>query len=213
MYPWSTRAAAMPASARERTARFVSAAGPEEIVFVSGTTAGLNAVAMSWGLANLRDGDEILFSPVGHASNVYPWVHLRQVLARFGANSALVPYTVTATGAADPADTLARMSPRTRLIVATHIHNLFGSMTTLAELSGKIDESVRVCFDCSQSVGHVPVDVTRVGADFAAFPVTRCSACRAPACCTPAAGSIVSWCRSCPAAAAASGWPAARCGN
>ncbi len=42
-------------------------------------------------------------------------------------------------------------------------------MTTLAELSGKIDGSVRLCFDCSQSVGHVPVDVTRLGADFAAF--------------------------------------------
>ncbi len=97
MYPWSTRAAAMLASTRERTARFVGAAGPEEIVFVSGTTAGLNAVAMSWGLANLRDGDEILFSPVGHASNVYPWVHLRQLLARFGTNIALVPYAVTAT--------------------------------------------------------------------------------------------------------------------
>ncbi len=169
MYPWSTRAAAMLASARERAARFVGAAGPEEIVFVSGTTAALNAVAMSWGLANLRDGDEILFSPLGHASNVYPWVHLRQVLARFGTTIALVPYAVTLTGAADPADILAKVSSRTRLIVATHIHNLFGSMTTLAELSGKIDGSVRLCFDCSQSVGHVPVDVTGLGADFAAF--------------------------------------------
>jgi len=81
MYPWSTRATRMLAAARERVARFVGADGPDEIVFVSGTTAGLNAVAMSWGLANLRDGDEILFSPLGHASNVYPWVHLRQVLA------------------------------------------------------------------------------------------------------------------------------------
>ena len=124
---------------------------------------------MSWGLANLRDGDEILFSPLGHASNVYPWVHLRQLLARFGTNIALVPYGVTATGAADPADIAAKVSSRTRLIVATHIHNLFGSMTTLAELRGRLDPSIRLCFDCSQSVGHVPVDVTRLGADFAAF--------------------------------------------
>ena len=168
---------------------------------------------MSWGLANLRDGDEILFSPLGHASNVYPWVHLRQVLARFSTNIALVPYAVTATGAADPADIAAKVSSRTRLIVATHIHNLFGSMTTLAELSGRLDPSIRLCFDCSQSLGHVPVDVISLGADFAAFPVSRCSACRVRACCTPAGGSAVSWCRSCPAAAAASGWPMARCGN
>src|SRR5208282_114246 len=89
--------------------------------------------------------------------------------ARFGTNIALVPYAVTATGAADPADIAAKVSSRTRLIVATHIHNLFGSMTTLAELSGKLDPSIRLRFDCSQSVGHVPVDVTKLGADFAAF--------------------------------------------
>ena len=166
MYPWSTRAARMLADTRERAARFVGADGPDEIVFVSGTTAGLNAVAMSWGLANLRDGDEILFSPLGHASNVYPWVHLRQLLARFGTSIALVPYAVTATGAADPADIAAKVSSRTRLIVATHIHNLFGSMTTLAELSGRLDPSIRLCFDCSQSVGHVPVHVASLGADF-----------------------------------------------
>ncbi len=169
MYPWSTRAARMLADARERTASFVGADGPEEIVFVSGATAGLNAVALSWGLPNLKDGDEIMFSPLGHASNVYPWVHLRQVLARFGTKIALVPYAVTATGAADIADILAKISSRTRLIVATHIHNLFGSMTTLAELNGKVDSSVRLCFDCSQSVGHVPVDVKKLGADFAVF--------------------------------------------
>ena len=168
-YPWSTRAARRLAEVRERTARFISADSPDEIVFVSGSTAGLNAVAISWGLANLADGDEILFSPLDHASNVYPWVNLRQVLARFGRRITLVPYRVTATGEADTNDILAKVSPRTRLITAAHVHNVFGSMTTLEELSGQIDSSIRLCFDCSQSVGHVPVDVTRLDSDFAAF--------------------------------------------
>ena len=168
-YPWSTRAARRLAEVRARTARFIGADSPDEIVFVSGSTAGLNAVAMSWGLANLADGDEILFSPLDHASNVYPWVNLRQVLARFGRRITLVPYRVTATGEADTYDILAKVSPRTRLIAAAHVHNVFGSMTTLEELGGKIDSSIRLCFDCSQSVGHVPVDVTRLDSDFAAF--------------------------------------------
>ncbi len=168
-YPWSTRAARRLAEVRERAVRFIGAQSPEEIVFVPGATAGLNAVAMSWGLANLADGDEILFNPVDHSSNVYPWVNLRQVLARFGRRLTLVPYTVTATGEADTNDILAKVSPRTRLITATHVHNVFGSMTTLEELSGKIGSSVRLCFDCSQSVGHVPVDVTRLASDFAVF--------------------------------------------
>ena len=168
-YPWSTRAAGMLAGVRERTARFIGAESPDEIVFVPGATAGLNAVATSWGLANLADGDEILFSPLDHSSNVYPWVNLRQVLARFGRRITLVPYQVTAAGEADTNDILSKVSSRTRLITATHVHNVFGSMTTLEELSGKIGPSIRLCFDCSQSVGHIPVDVRKLDADFVAF--------------------------------------------
>ena len=168
-YPWSSRAARRLADVRERTARFVGAGSADEIVFVSGATAGLNAVAMSWGLANLADGDEILFSPRDHSSNVYPWVHLRQVLARFGTRITLVPYSVTAAGEADTRDILAKVSPRTRLITATHVHNVFGSMTTLEELRGRISEAVRLCLDCSQSAGHVPVDVGKLDCDFAVF--------------------------------------------
>ena len=93
-YPWSSRGARRIAEVRERTARFIGAGGPKEIVFTPGATAGLNAVALSWGLANLADGDEILYSPNDHSSNVYPWWHLRQVLAGLGRTITLVPYAV-----------------------------------------------------------------------------------------------------------------------
>jgi cysteine desulfurase / selenocysteine lyase len=168
-YPWSTRAERTVAEVRERTARFIAAEGSDEIVFTAGATAGLNAVALSWGLANLGDGDEILFSPLDHSSNVYPWLNVRQVLARLGRRVTLVPYAVTAAGEADTADILAKVSPRTRLVTATHVHNVFGSMTTLEELGGRLGSAVRLCLDCSQSVGHVPVDMTRLGCDFAVF--------------------------------------------
>jgi len=168
-YPWSSRAARRLATVREQVARFIGAQGPDEVVFVPGATAGLNAVAMSWGMANLADGDEILFSPLDHSSYVYPWVHLRQVLARSGTHITLVPYSVTATGEADTRDILAKLSPRTRLIAVTHVHNVFGSMTTLEELQGRIGPQVRLCFDCTQSVGHVPLDVAGLNADFAVF--------------------------------------------
>ncbi len=79
------------AEVREQAARFIGAASADEIVFTPGATAGLNAVALSWGLANLADGDEILYSPHDHTSNVYPWVHLRQLLARFGRPAARWP--------------------------------------------------------------------------------------------------------------------------
>ena len=166
-YPWSSRAARRVAEVRERVAGFIGAQGPDEVVFVPGATAGLNAVAMSWGMANLADGDEVLFSPLDHSSTVYPWLNLRQILARSGTRITLVPYSVAATGEADTADILAKVSPRTRLIEATHVHSLFGSMTTLEELRGRIGDQVRLCFDCTQSAGHVPLDVAGLDADFA----------------------------------------------
>jgi cysteine desulfurase / selenocysteine lyase len=168
-YPWSARAARRIAEVREQAARFIGAASPEEIVFTPGATAGLNAVALSWGLANLASGDEILYSPHDHSSNVYPWMHLRDLLARFGRPISLVPYAVTAAGEADTADIAAKVSPRTRLIAVTHVHHVFGTLTTLEELRGRLAPPVRLCFDCSQSAGHVPVDVTELGCDFAVF--------------------------------------------
>jgi cysteine desulfurase/selenocysteine lyase len=168
-YPWANRVTRTLEQVREKTARFVGARDTDEIVFTAGATASLNAVAVAWGLANLRDGDELLFNPLDHSSNVYPWMNLRQVLQRFGTTVQLVPYGVTATGEADTDDILSKVSSRTRLITTSHIHNVFGSMTTLEELRGRIDSSVLLCFDCGQSAGHVPIDVTGLGADFVAF--------------------------------------------
>ncbi len=168
-YPWSARGARRIAEVREQAVRFIGAAGADEIVFTSGATAGLNAVALSWGLANLADGDEILYGPHDHTSNVYPWVRLRQLLARFGRRISLVPYAVTAAGEADTADIAAKVSPRTRLITVAHVHHVFGGLTTLEELRGRLGPAVRLCFDCTQSAGHVPLDVARLGCDFAVF--------------------------------------------
>ncbi len=168
-YPWATALTQRIAEVRTHTARFVGAAHPGEIVFTGSATAALNAVALSWGLTVLRDGDEILYSPRDHAANVHPWYLLRDTLARFGRHIDLVPYRVTPSGHADLADIAAKLGPRTRLLTVTHLHHVFGSLTTLEGLRDRIPERVLVCYDCSQSGGHIPVDVTALGADFAVF--------------------------------------------
>ncbi|MGY2030982.1 aminotransferase class V-fold PLP-dependent enzyme [Nocardia gipuzkoensis] len=168
-YPWSTGLTARIARVRERTAAFIGAEHPDEVVFTGGATAALNAVALSWGLAALADGDQILYNASDHASNVYPWQHLRGLLARFGRRIELIPYRVTGAGEADTEDILAKVTPRTRLITTGHLHHVFGAVSTLEELRGRIDPGILLCFDCSQSGGHLPVDVTALGADFAVF--------------------------------------------
>ncbi|WP_308163099.1 aminotransferase class V-fold PLP-dependent enzyme [Nocardia alni] len=165
-YSWATRITRDIEQVRRRTAVFVGA-HPDEIVFMPGATAGLNAVTLSWGLANLRDGDEILYSPRDHASTVYPWLHLRDILARFGRRIRLIPYRITELGEADTDDIAAKLSSRTRLIAVAHLHHVFGALNTLEELRGRLDPAVLLCFDCTQSGGHVPIDVAELGADFA----------------------------------------------
>ncbi|WP_175583060.1 aminotransferase class V-fold PLP-dependent enzyme [Nocardia cyriacigeorgica] len=168
-YRWSTELAGRIAEVRTRMARFIGASHTDEVVFTGGATAALNAVALSWGLAALADGDQILFNPNDHAANVVPWHHLREILARFGSHIELVPYRVTDLGEADIADIADKIGPRTRLITTSHLHHVYGAVTTLEELRGRIPPHVLLCFDCSQSAGHLPVDVAELGADFAVF--------------------------------------------
>ncbi|MGS2810948.1 aminotransferase class V-fold PLP-dependent enzyme [Nocardia sp. MW-W600-9] len=168
-YSWATSLSARITAIRSRAAAFVGAEHPDEIVFTSGATAALGAVAYSWGLAVLDDGDEILYNPADHASTVLPWHHLRDTLARFGRRIVLRPYRSTAAGEADTDDILAQVGPRTRLITTSHLHHVYGGLTTLEELRGRIDPEILLCFDCSQSGGHLPVDVIDLGADFAVF--------------------------------------------
>ncbi|WP_227982134.1 aminotransferase class V-fold PLP-dependent enzyme [Nocardia spumae] len=165
-YPWATRLAREVEQVRADTARFLGAR-PHEVVFTAGATAGLNAVALAWALTALDDGDEILYSPRDHASNVYPWLQLRATLAHFGRRIRLVPYRTTALGEADVDDIAAKAGPRTRLLTLSHIHHVFGALNTLEEVRDRLDPRVVVCFDCSQSAGHIPIDVGELGADFA----------------------------------------------
>ncbi|GGK34885.1 aminotransferase class V-fold PLP-dependent enzyme [Nocardia camponoti] len=166
-YPWSTSLARRIAEIRARAASFIGAGSPDEVVFTSGATAGLNAVALAWGLTNLADGDEILYRADDHAANVAPWMVLRDTLAHFGRRIALRPYRSTASGEADLDDVAAALSSRTRLITVSHVHHVYGARSTLEEL--RLPASTLLCFDCSQSGGHLPVDVTELGADFAVF--------------------------------------------
>ena len=68
----------MKAMSRQRMARFIGAERAEEIVFVRNTTEALNLVAVCWGRANLKPGDEILATLLEHHSNLIPWQRVAQ---------------------------------------------------------------------------------------------------------------------------------------
>jgi cysteine desulfurase/selenocysteine lyase len=161
----ASRAADRLASARQAVARFVHAADPSEIVFVRGTTEGVNLIAATWGAANVKNGDDIVLSVAEHASNLMPWTRLaRQVGARV--------HVLDVDDSGRPRlDALQRLlSSRTRLVAFSHVSNVLGYVNPASEMCALArDAGARVVIDGAQGAPHVPIDVQALGCDFYVF--------------------------------------------
>jgi cysteine desulfurase/selenocysteine lyase len=152
-------------AARERIGRFVGARSPEELVFVRNTTEGLNLVAVCWGRANLKPGDEVLATTLEHHSNLVPWQRIAQ---ETGAKIRLIQ--LTPDGTVDMQDFRQLLSPKTRVVAIAHASNVLGTITDLAEVSELAHRvGAIVVADGAQSVPHVATDVYALGVDFLAF--------------------------------------------
>jgi cysteine desulfurase/selenocysteine lyase len=155
-------------AARARTARFINAASPAEIVFTRGTTESVNLVAQSWAAANLRRGDVVLLTEMEHHSNMVPW----QVAAeRAGATIRYVPVAGDNGEHGLDLDALEHLlTPEVKLFAFTHISNTLGVINPAAELCRRAREVGAVTvIDAAQSIGHEPIDVQALGCDFLAF--------------------------------------------
>jgi cysteine desulfurase/selenocysteine lyase len=150
--------------ARAKVAAFIGAAAPEEIVFTKNSTEAINLVAYSYG-QRLRPGDEIVISEMEHHSNIVPW----QLLAeRTGA--VLRWFPVTDQGRLDLSELDTLVNERTKIVSYVHMSNVLGTVNPTGAITKRAHEvGAVVLLDCSQSVPHMPVDVTDLGADFIAF--------------------------------------------
>eukprot|EP00887_Chlorella_sp_A99_P004745 scaffold4.g4745.t1 len=159
----SARATAAYEAAREKVARFINAWSPEEIVFTRNASEAINLVAQTWGVANLRPGDEIVISVAEHHSNLVSW----QLLAeRTGAVLKFVGLT-TGTEELDIDDLRRLLSPRTRIVALVHVSNMSGAVAPVDQIvEAARAVGARVLLDACQSVPNVPVDVRALGADW-----------------------------------------------
>jgi cysteine desulfurase / selenocysteine lyase len=152
-------------SARERVGQFVGAASPEEIVFVRNTTEAINLVAVCWGRANLKPGDEVLATVLEHHSNLVPW---QRVAQETGARIRLIQ--LAPDGTVDLNDYRQLLSPRTRVVAIAHASNVLGTISNLPEIADLAHRvGAIVVADGAQSVPNVPTDVSALGVDFLAF--------------------------------------------
>jgi len=149
-------------SAREKVQRFLGAGSPSEIVFVRGTTEGVNLVAASYGRRFVGRGDEIVLSTLEHHSNIVPWQFLAE---QVGAVIRVVP--VSDRGEVLLGDFEKTLSTRTRFVALTHVSNALGTILPVREMIHMAHRrDARVLIDGAQAVSHFPVNVQELDADF-----------------------------------------------
>lgn len=164
-YALSVKATDIYENARKRTAQFIRAKRPEEIIFTKNATEALNLVAYSYGLSNVQAGDEIVISVSEHHSNLVPW----QFVAK--SKGAVLKYIyLEADGNLSQEDIETKITEKTKIVAVTQVSNVLGLKNDVKSIVKKAHSVGAVAVvDGSQSVAHMAVDVTDLDADFFAF--------------------------------------------
>ncbi|WP_413569215.1 aminotransferase class V-fold PLP-dependent enzyme [Bdellovibrio sp. HCB117] len=152
-------------SARNSVAQFLNARMPEEIVFVRGTTEGVNLVAHSWAMMNLKEGDEILITVMEHHGNIVPW---QMVAEKVGAK--VLAADILDNGELNIEDFKKKLSSKTKMVAFTGCSNVLGTnndMKLLTKLAHEV--GAKVLIDGAQVVSQAKVDVQDIDCDFFVF--------------------------------------------
>jgi cysteine desulfurase / selenocysteine lyase len=162
--------------ARARVARFIGAQG-DEVVWTANATEALNLIAYGISNASLGrggdaaaafrfgPGDEIVVTELEHHANLIPW---QELAARTGATLRFIPIDDDGAVRMDAVDEV--ITDRTRLLAFTHVSNVLGSISPVADLVARAQAvGALTVLDACQSAPHLPLDVAALGVDFAAF--------------------------------------------
>ncbi|MFZ0785321.1 MAG: cysteine desulfurase [Candidatus Acidiferrales bacterium] len=152
-------------AARVTAQKFINAASPTEIIFVRGTTEGINLVAQTFGRANIHAGDEVVVTDMEHHSDIVPW----QLLCEDrGAKLRVVPINDRGELILEEYDKL--LGPKTKLVCVTHVSNALGTVNPVREIIEKAHSlGIPVLVDGAQAVPHMKVDVQALDCDFYSF--------------------------------------------
>ena len=152
-------------NARAKVAKFIGVAGSEEIIFTRNATESLNLVAYSYGLNNIKAGDEIVVSILEHHSNMLPW----QMVAK-ATGAKLVFLECEEDGEITKAEIDSKINEKTKIVACTQISNVLGIPTPIEYIIEKAHSVGAIAVvDGAQSIPHKKIDVKALDADFFAF--------------------------------------------
>ena len=151
--------------ARERVRRYINAHSTKEIIFVRGTTEGINLVAQSYARPRFKPGEEILISALEHHANIVPW---QMVCEQTGCTLKVAPIDRRGELVFDEYQKL--LSPRTKLVAVAHVSNALGTVLPVKRIIDAAHaQGAVVLVDGAQAVQHSAVDVRALGCDFYTF--------------------------------------------
>ena len=150
---------------RSTVKRFINAGEEREIVFVRGTTEGLNLVAQSFGRQRVGEGDEVIISTMEHHSNIVPW---QMLCEERGARLRVIPINDDGELLLDEYEKL--LSPRTKLVSLVHVSNSLGTINPIKRIIETAHaQGVPVAIDGAQAAPHLRLVVQDLDCDFYTF--------------------------------------------
>jgi len=151
--------------AREKVRRFIGAGSKDEIIFVRGTTEGMNLLANTFGKQQIEAGDVIMISELEHHANIVPW----QMLAK-EKGARIKPIPINSSGEIMMEEYERLFCRRTRLVCITQVSNALGTVVPVEEMIEIAHRrGVPVVVDGAQSVQHMTTNVQKMDADFFVF--------------------------------------------
>jgi cysteine desulfurase/selenocysteine lyase len=158
----SQRSTAAYEETRAKAKKFLNARSKQELIFVRGTTEGINLVASSWGRKNVKPGDEIIISAMEHHSNIVPW---QMLCEQQEAKLRVIPMNDRGELLLEEYEKL--LNPRTRMVAVAHVSNALGTINPIRriiELAHR--QGALALIDGAQAAPHMKVDVQALDADF-----------------------------------------------
>jgi cysteine desulfurase/selenocysteine lyase len=165
VYQLSQKATDQFENSRRTVQHFLNAKHDHEIIFVRGTTEGINLVASSYGEKFVHEGDEIIVSGLEHHSNIVPW---QMLCERKNAKLKVIP--VLDNGELDMDIYAQLLNEKVKIVAVNHISNALGTINPVEKIIGLAHEhGIPVLIDGAQATPHMEVDVQTLDADFYVF--------------------------------------------